>query len=436
MPWKERKTMSLREEFVVLACGEGVNMRELCERFGVSRKTGYKWVNRYVASGREGLRDRSRRPQRSPERTAAEIEQRVVELREAHPAWGGRKLRHRLLKLGCESVPAASTITEILRRHGRLNEEESAKHRAWSRFEHPQPNDLWQMDFKGHFALTSGRGRCHPLTVLDDHSRFALGLRACGDERHETVQEHLTDLFRRYGMPRRIVMDNGSPWGNGWDQRYTRLTVWMLRLGLGVTHGRPYHPQTQGKDERFHRTLTAELISRRSFRDLVDCQRQFDAWREEYNLIRPHEALKMGVPAERYRPSGRPFPEALPAIEYYAGDLIRKVHDQGLISYRRRLIHVGKAFCGLMVALRATEIEGVFDVYFCEECLGSLDVRETSPNDLCNLRAVRSGQRGSDNNDASRPRVEPSFATLTPAEPAVYQPFIPVLPMSPNECYP
>jgi transposase InsO family protein len=224
MPWRECDPMSLRAEFVVLADRDGTNVSELCRRFGVSRKTGYKWLSRYREGGREGLADRSRAPVSQPTRTSSELEERVLSARRAHPAWGGRKLRRWLSDRGVRGVPSASTITEILRRHGQIEASASESARRYQRFEHARPNDLWQMDFKGHFALGGG-GRCHPLTVLDDHSRFALGLRACGDERGETVRAELIGVFRRYGLPLSMVMDNGSPWGGEEWGRATWLTV-------------------------------------------------------------------------------------------------------------------------------------------------------------------------------------------------------------------
>jgi transposase InsO family protein len=374
MPWQEVSIMSLRREFVTLATTEGVSLRELCRRFGISAPTAYKWLGRYAAEGVIGLLDRSRRPKRSPTQTSQEMEDLVLGVRDAHPVWGGRKIRRRLLDRGSDLVPSASTITAILRRHDRLAPEGSTAHRPWQRFEHPEPNQLWQMDFKGHIPL--GHGRCHPLTVLDDHSRFALGLEACGDERGETVQGHLTTLFRHYGLPDRILMDNGSPWGQDVDHPYTPLTVWLLRLGVGVSHGRPYHPQTQGKDERFHQTLKAEVLQGRLFRDLPDAQRAFDAWRPVYNFERPHEALAMATPGSRYRPSLHPFPETLPPIEYGPGDQVRKVQDGGEISWHSRAIKVGNAFRGYPVALRPTLVDGVWDVFFCRHQIKTLDLRE------------------------------------------------------------
>jgi transposase InsO family protein len=345
MPWNATCVMSLRVEFVTLAGVEGANMSELCSRFGISRKTGYKWLGRHGAGGRAGLADGSRRPHDSPRRTVAAMEERVLRLREKHPAWGGRKLRRVLTDEGATDVPAASTITEILRRHGRLDEAEAARHRAFVRFERAAPNDLWQMDFKGHFGLDDGR-RCHPLTVLDDHSRFNLGLRACGDEQGTTVRRELTTIFRRYGLPRQMLMDNGSPWGGDGPWELTPLTVWLLRQGIDVAHGRPYHPQTQGKEERFHRTLKVELIAAGGFGELDACQPRFDPWRDTYNLVRPHEALNLATPASRYRPSTRSFRETLPPLEYAPDCRVRKVQAEGWFSFNGRLFRTAKAFRG------------------------------------------------------------------------------------------
>jgi transposase InsO family protein len=373
MPWKVTEKMSLRREFVMLAASEGANIAELCRGFEISRKTGYKWIRRFSEIGAEGLKDRSRRPARSPAKTPSLSEAAVLALRDAHPAWGGRKLHARMVHQGRRDVPAPSTITGILRRHGRLDEAESLKHKAWTRFEHPAPNGLWQMDFKGHFPLA--QGRCHPLTVLDDHSRFSLGLYACANERTLTVKDHLSEIFRRYGLPGRILADNGSPWGDAPDSRYTPLGVWLLLLGVGIGHGRPYHPQTQGKDERFHRTLKAEVLRYEHFADLSGCQRRFDAWREVYNHERPHEALGMAVPASRYRVSQHTFPEQLPPIEYGPGDIVRRVGDKGRLSYKNRIFTIPKAFKGYPVALRPTETDGVMDVVFCSHTVSKIDLR-------------------------------------------------------------
>jgi len=322
----------------------------------------------------EAMLDRSRRPGRSPGKVQDSIERRIEEVRVAHPAWGGRKIRSRLQALhGSLELPSASTIQQVLKRRGLLIESASGPARTFIRFEHELPNDLWQMDFKGHFAV--GSGRCHPLTILDDHSRFALAVAGCGNERAVTVRGVLERVFARYGLPRRILCDNGSPWGDDAASPETQLTVWLMRLGVRVTHGRPYHPQTQGKEERFHRTMNAELISNRYFKDLIHFQSLADPWRDQYNHIRPHEALDMQTPATRYQPSRRSMPAALPTIEYDQTDQVRKVDACGWISFRGQYHKIGKAFAGQPVAIRPTTTDGLMSVLFCHQQLKELDLR-------------------------------------------------------------
>lgn len=376
MPFREVSAMDRKREFVVFAAAEGANIRELCRRFGISPTTGYKWLGRYRRMGLAGLAERSRRPQFSPGRTRLAITAKVLEVRErSNNAWGGRKIRRALEDCGEADVPAASTITAILRRHGRLTEAGSAEHRGpWTRFERESPNELWQMDFKGHFAMHEGR--CHPLTVLDDCSRYNVVLAACGDERGKTVRRHLEDAFRRYGLPLAMLMDGGSPWGDPGGDPLTRFSVWLMRLGVRVAHGRPYHPQTQGKEERFHRTFKAEAMSGRSFRDLAHCQRVFDDWRGRYNHERPHEALDLATPGERYRPSWRSFPEALPPIEYAPGDQVRKVDRDGFVSFKNRPWRIGRGLSGEPIALRPTGEDGVYAVYYCAHWIKTVDLRE------------------------------------------------------------
>jgi len=375
MPWGS--AVERREEFVRLAGAAGANKSELSRRFGVSRSNGHKWLGRHAAEGAAGLEERSRRPLNSPTRTCAEIEARVLAVRAEHPTWGGRKIHWVLKAEGLAKPPAASTITEILRRHGRLDGPGAGEPCSWTRFEHAAPNDLWQMDFKGHFALESGR--CHPLTVLDDHSRYALEIGACGDERTETVQDRLTRLFRRYGLPRRLLADNGPPWGTaGSSQRHTQLTVWLLDLDVPVSHGRPYHPQTQGKDERFHRTLKGEVLDGACFAGLDQAQAAFDAWREVYNAKRPHEALAYKTPATRYAMSPRKMPEAIAPPDYKPQAMVRKVHETGWISFKGRQINCSKAFVGRRLALRATDVDGLFELCYRRHVLAQVDLRQDS----------------------------------------------------------
>jgi transposase InsO family protein len=370
MPWNQVSIVGQREEFARLAQQAESNIRLLCRRFGVSPTTAYKWLTRFRQRGREGLSDLTRRPHRSPRRSEQAIERAVVGVRGEHPAWGARKIRFRLVATGVRDVPATSTVHAILRRHQLIDPAQAARHRPWQRFEHDAPNRLWQMDFKGHFPTETDR--CHPLTVLDDHSRFALGLQACPDEKTRTVKDRLSEIFRRYGLPERMSMDNGAPWGAKGE--FTSLTAWLIRLGVGVSHSRPYHPQTQGKDERFHRTLQLEIVSRYSFRDLEHVQSRFDTWRDTYNLERPHEALGMQVPASRYRPSPRSFPESLPSVEYDSTHPIRKVQTDGEIWFKGRPYRVGKGFVGYHVALKPSATEGILDVFFCHQKISQLNL--------------------------------------------------------------
>ncbi len=371
MPWREATPVSERTEFVTFSSQDELTMSALCRRFGISRKTGYKWLRRAREAGLASLGDRSRRPLHSPLRTEREVEAIICALRGEHPAWGGRKLHHLLRNDGFPGPPAPSTITGILRRNGLLTPERRVP-RDWQRFEEPTPNGLWQMDFKGPFA--TAEGRCHALTVLDDHSRFNLCLTACSNQQGQTVQGHLTSVMQRYGLPNRLLMDNGSPWGSDAIHQHTGFTAWLIRLGVTVSHGRPYHPQTQGKEERFHRTLDVELLRRRApWQSLADVQCAFDAWRAVYNLRRPHESLNQATPASRYQPSSRPFPATLPTIEYAPGDQVRRVQDKGRISFRGREFRVSRGFVGQPVGLRAVG-DGVWDVYYCHQRIGQLDL--------------------------------------------------------------
>jgi transposase InsO family protein len=362
--------MSQRLEFVVLATGANIAFSELCRRFGVSRKTGYKWLKRYKAGGPEALAERSRRPRCSPGQVSPEVAQAVIALRR-ETTWCGRKLRQRLQALGHRMVPAASTCTEILRRADLLNKDGAIG--PMQRFERQLPNELWQMDHKGHFATQSGQ-RCHPLTVLDDHSRFNLVLDAAGDERTPTVQTALTAAFERYGLPEAILCDNGGVWGRLTSHTgHTPLSVWLLRLGVRVLHGRPYHPQTQGKEERFHRTLNAELLTRHTWRDLAHCATEFPRYRQRYNHERPHDALQGHTPASRYRASVRRMPATLPPLEYPHME-VRVVRAKGVITFRNQSWYLGEAFASLPVGLRPSpQADGQWEVYFSYFKLGGLD---------------------------------------------------------------
>jgi transposase InsO family protein len=363
MGWKVTNLMEARKTFIEQAEAEQQSFSELCRAFGISRKTGYKWLKRYRVAGEAGLVERTSRPHHSPRRTSADQEAVIVAVRERHPVWGGRKIQAYLKRQGVADVPAPSTITDILHRHALIDLSTSVHHQPYQRFEYAAPNQLWQMDFKGHFALGDGQ-RCHPLTVLDDHSRFLLALHPCAAETETLVRSHLTTLFDTYGLPERMLMDNGQPWGATAEFTLTTLTAWLIRLGIRVLHGRPAHPQTQGKEERLHRTLKAELLTPQSFATLPDCLPAFHVWQRLYNYERPHAALDYHVPADRYLPSPRRLPHPLPPLVYPATDLLRKVDSSGKISFKGRTFRVSRALCGDYVALRPTPTPGLWDVWF------------------------------------------------------------------------
>jgi transposase InsO family protein len=374
MPWNVKDTMSLREEFVGLAATRTLSFSELCRRFNISRQTGYKWLKRHDTHDKDALRDRSRRPHHSPARSSDEVAQAVLALRQAH-GWGGRKISRRLQDMGFVHVPAPATVTEILRRHGLIDPHESAQRVPWQRFEHEHPNSLWQMDFKGDFP-TLEAGRCYPLTVLDDHSRFNIVLSACARTTTQVVQAELDRAFRCYGLPARINVDNGAPWGSpSAPGQLTELAVWMIRLGIRVSYSRPYHPQTNGKDERFHRSLKAEVLQRHAFTTHAHVQHELERWRHVYNTERPHEALGMATPLTRYTPSLRTMPEHLPEPQYSPDDQIMRVNSNGIVRFEGRALRLSIALKGLAVAARPNpEREDVVEFWFAHHRVAELDL--------------------------------------------------------------
>lgn len=389
MPWKECDRVSQRRELLALAAAGGVSVAELARRFGVSRKTIYKWQARLAASGQAGLLDRSRRPRHCPHQTPVAVQQQVLALRQQHPAWGGRKLHHRLQHLGLPA-PAPSTISRILRDHGLIDPAQSARRHRWQRFERAAPNELWQMDFKGPVPLVGG-GDAHPLTVVDDHSRYALALHACADQRMVGVRDRLTRLFGRYGLPWAILSDNGSPWRSP-GYGLTGLEVWLMRLDVKVLHGRPYHPQTQGKDERFHRTVEVEVLQGRSFANRVSLQKALDPWRRVYNHERPHESLGHMPPASRYQPSVRSLPSTLPRIVYDTCDQVRRVDRSGQFRFQGRKLRAGKALSGESVGLRPLAADGQWGVYYGRFRIGQVDLKAVARGEFAHVFRRASGR--------------------------------------------
>lgn len=390
MPWKkEETTMELKQEFVQLADRPNANMSQLCRRYNISRPTGYKWLDRYQTDGLDGLVERSRRPKTSPNKTPQPIEDQVVKARKKDQGWGPRKLRHHLIEeaqagqipVNADQIPAVSTIGQILKRQELLEPaDDSSRQGRWQRFERTTPNELLQMDFKGEFRLKNGQW-CYPLTIIDDCTRFGLAVQACRNQRRQTVKERLKVVFSRYGLPEAILCDNGGPWGSpirfpDGSPHFTRLAVWLIRLGIEVKYSRPNHPQSKGKNERFNGTLKAELLHYERFSDFKAAQQAMTDWRERYNTVRPHEALDMHQPATRYTPSNRELPSELPPIQYGPDDATRKVSAKGKISFRGQSLRVGKAFEGHRVAVRASSQGNEFNVYFCNQHIRTITLNQ------------------------------------------------------------
>jgi transposase InsO family protein len=371
MPWRESSVVEERLRFVVLANRKERTMTGLCREFGISRQTGYTWLQRYQSGGSSQVVDRSRRPLHSPERTSAEIEQAVVELRQRWPDWGAPKL-HTLLQQACGSSPiAVRTVHRILERHNLIRERDRYLP-ATQRFERSQPNELWQMDFKGPQGFPSPVG---PLSILDDHSRYVIALKHLGSTRMSGVQSTLQTTFEHCGVPQAMLMDHGTPWWNAanpWG--ITELAVWIMRQGVRLLFSGIRHPQTQGKIERMHGALGQAVYKRGA--NLLE-QDWLDVFRQEYNHIRPHESLAMATPASRWHPSVQAFQSLPPEWSYPAGMKIMRLAGDGQLNWLGRRWEISKALRRQPVGLELIGSRAL--VYFCRTPLRELDT-ETGTN--------------------------------------------------------
>lgn len=370
MPWKESTVMEQRVQFIILARAGTGSMTALCQQFGISRKTGYKWLDRYAESGTlTNLADQSRRPLNSPHRTAPAHEQRAVQLRQ-ETGWGARKLQVLLDREGIHLSEA--TLNRIIKRNGLLRKEGS--HRpATQRFQRDRPNELWQMDFKGPVRLLEHGQRCHPLAILDDHSRYLIGLFALPSTRLEPVRRSLCHAFQHYGLPEQILTDRGAPfWSTTNSLGLTQLSVEVMNQGVQMAHGAVRHPQTQGKVERLHRTLQDEMNHRGTPRTLAACQAFFRTFRDRYNQDRPHEALGMGVPAERYVPSTRAYMPEPPPWFYPPTMSVAQLNPQGCLNYQGQRLFVCEALAQQWVG--TLTVEGKLLVQFRDMLIREIDL--------------------------------------------------------------
>ena len=380
MPWDERTRMDQRERFVSEFDSCQYTMTELCERYGISRKTGYLWVNRYAKEGLEGLRDRSCAPHSCPHGTTQEVSERLLELRRSHPTWGPRKLLAWLKKREPErSWPAASTVGGILKCHGLVEGQSSRRRRPWPPSGRPSvqaeaPNRVWTGDFKGQFRTGDGR-LCYPLTVADGFSRFLLAVVGLDTVSQAQAWPVFERLFREYGLPEVIKTDNGSPFASICAlARLSRLSVRWLKLGIRLERIEPGHPEQNGRHERMHRTLKQET-ARPPAASRGAQQERFDRFRSVYNEQRPHEGLGQKTPAEVYHPSGRPYPEKTPEPEYPGHFEVRWVRPNGGIKWQGEFLFLSQALSGERVGLEEVE-DGVWSVYFGPVLLARFDERE------------------------------------------------------------
>jgi transposase InsO family protein len=363
MPWKTMDVRQQRVEFVVAAHQSQKPFLELCEEYGISRPTGYLWVERYGQQGLAGIAERSRRPQHSPQRTGEAEEQRVVELRQQYPDWGARKLQWLLGRQGLDL--AVSTVHRILLRHGMVRVED--RHRqAVRRFRREHPNQLWQMDFKSPRGWDTHVG---PLSVLDDHSRYLVVLAATGTTRAELVREQLAEAFVRCGVPEAMLMDHGTPWWNTQSAGgITGLAIWLMKQGIGLYWSGFRHPQTQGKVERFHGCLERAI----ALRGLPRQGRQawLDAFRQEHNEVRPHEALGMNPPARLWQRSPKNYDPHPPPWQYPEGAEVKHLGHQGQVRIAGH-IHYFRPLAGEWV--RLIRIEDRILICYCNTVVREIE---------------------------------------------------------------
>lgn len=370
MPWEEKTVEYSREEFVRRVLAREATKAALCREYGISRVTGDKWIARFV-SGQQ-MADRSRAPFHHPNRISSEDELRIVQARRKEPAIGARKTRQMLINAGWEDPPSVSTINAVFRRNGLISEKSSSAARHHVRFQKESPNDLWQADFKGNFLMGNGK-RCHPLSIIDDCSRACLCADAKENEQFLGTKESFTATFRRVGLPKAILCDNGTPWGSSRSTAITHFEVWLMEQSILPMHIRPLHPQTQGKVERFNGSYKRERLAFYIPADLEDAQRCRMEYMEFYNNVRPHEALEMECPAQRYQESTRVYLEEIPVWEYESGGQRRKVISSGYLTYEGQGYYLSEGLAGKEVMLYPNPIQdGMIDIVFREFVVAKL----------------------------------------------------------------
>ena len=375
MPWNETDAMDQRCKFVMAYATGQFEMTELCRLYGISRPTGYKWVERHHAEGIAGLKERSRAAHHCPHRMSQEAAQWLLAERRAHPQWGPRKLLRRYQNAHTQAGPSRSAIADLLRRHGlsQPRRRRRVPDRGGRRLDRVAlPNEVWTIDFKGQFCLSDHRW-CYPLTVMDGASRYLLGCHGEPRILGSQVKQRMRRLFEENGLPRAIHSDNGAPFASTGLTGLTRLSVSWLKLGIELRRSRPGCPQDNGAHERMHRTLKAET-ARPPAANLRAQQRRFNRFRQEYNEERPHQALQDRTPSQLYQCSSRSYPARLPRPEYPAHFQVRRVRTDGTIKWQGKLRFVTTSLCSELIALEEVD-DGVWSLWFMAHLLGRIDLR-------------------------------------------------------------
>jgi len=373
MPWKEDLPMDQKTHFISEYLRDSLSFSELCQRYHISRKTGYKWIARYQVEGPAGLLDRSRRPHSSPDQTPDALRLAIIEARRRHPSWGAKKLL-KLLERNDPLLawPSRWTICQILKREGLVREKTKRR-----KVGHPgkptaivtAPNELWCVDFKGEFKTRDGR-YCYPLTVTDSYSRYLLGCQGLLSTETRGAKEVFTQLFKKYGLPEAIRSDNGTPFASTALGRLSQLSVWWIRLGIRRELIEPGKPQQNGQHERMHRTLKAET-TRPPAATLGKQQQVFNRFRSEYNAVRPHEGIELRTPASLYSASRRELPKEVPELVYPPHFETRLVSKNSGIRWNSQWVAVSQTCAGLHVGLEQVD-HGIWDVYLGSVKLGRL----------------------------------------------------------------
>jgi transposase InsO family protein len=378
MPWKTNDVMNLKMEFVVRAKRGEQSFRSLCREYGISAKTGYKWIKRNNEEPLVGLMERSRRPLGHAWAVGVDEVLDLVELKLAHPKWGPKKIRVLQERLRGRA-PSLSTVNRVLDRAGLV--ERRRKRKVWqtgrlvSAHDCQGPNDVWTVDFKGSWR-TAERARCEPLTVRDQYSRYVLAAEPLKNAQTDCVRLRFESLFTEYGLPRVIHSDNGVPFACAQGLLgLTRLSVWWIALGIDLDRSRPAHPQDNGAHERMHLDVAREVeYAKRG--TLVEHRRYLELWREEYNQVRPHEALRNRTPSQVYQKSERPYAGTPAQIVYHPSSEVRRVNHLGVISYAGDEYYISAALSGWDIALRPSG--ALYEVRFAKLHLGYIDLRTRS----------------------------------------------------------